>query len=651
LPRRGGGGDPPRLAVFGEAGASPYKLSSRLPMWVFDETYARRLFQEQFQVATLSGFDCEEIPLGVTAAGAILHYVRETQKRTSLPHITTLKRHRPGDFLVYSDETYRSLEVGGLTELLDRTETAMGGRLLRQWIRYPLTQKGEIESRLEMVGELKEKEAALAGIQESLKKIYDLERITARLSLKTINARDLLALGVSLREMEMVREPLQSLSSGGIKEILLKWDSLSEIAWKILETLRQDPPFSLRDGGMIADRVHAELDGLRQIKQSSQASLAAIEKREKERTGISSLKVGFNRVFGYYIEVTTAHLQKVPPDYFRKQTLANAERFITPELKEFEGTILGADEKIRALEYQIFIELRDQISQEISRIKAQSERVARIDTLASLAKVSKERGLNRPRVVEGSLLEIKGGRHLLVESYLPSGRFVPNDIHLDTEGQRLILITGPNMAGKSTVIRQVGLIVLMAQIGSFVPAVSAVIGVVDHLFSRIGASDRLSHGESTFMVEMSETASILHHATEKSLILLDEIGRGTSTFDGLSLAWALAEYLHDRLKSKTLFATHYHELIDLALTRPGIRNEHVMVKEEGEGIVFLYRLVSGGMSHSYGIHVARLAGVPKEILDRAKEVLENLEQGEFERGAPRLGKRHKTAHHDQGTLF
>ncbi|MBI2980919.1 MAG: DNA mismatch repair protein MutS, partial [Deltaproteobacteria bacterium] len=398
--------------------------------------------------------------------------------------------------------------------------------------------------------------------------IYDLERMTARLSLKTINARDLLALGVSLEEMETVRGPLNLLSSNGMKEIALKWDSLSEVAGEILKTLRSDSPFSLHEGGMIANKVHEGLDRLRQIKQSSQGALAAIEKREKERTGISSLKISFNRVFGYYIEVTMAHLQKVPPDYFRKQTLTNAERFTTPELKEFEGKILGADEKIRALEYQIFIELRDQISQEISRIKAQSERIARIDTLASLAKVSKERGLKRPQIVDGSILEITGGRHLLVESYLPSGRFVPNDIRLDTEGERLILITGPNMAGKSTVIRQVGLIVLMAQIGSFVPATKAVIGVVDHLFSRIGASDRLSHGESTFMVEMSETASILHHATEKSLILLDEIGRGTSTFDGLSLAWALAEYLHDRLKSKTLFATHYHELIDLALTRP-----------------------------------------------------------------------------------
>jgi DNA mismatch repair protein MutS len=613
-----------------------------LPDWIWDEGYARRILYEQFGVSTLSGFNCEGIPAGVVAAGAALHYAKETQKVSRLPHLTVLKRYERSEAMVIGEESRKNLSLDELIELVDQTKTAMGGRKLKEWFYAPLIAREKIERRLDTVQEFLDRPSLLEGIRKKLEAVYDLERINSRLSLRTANARDLRGLADSLTALDEVRPLLSGLVTTEMRETASQWNSFRELQETIEKTLVEDPPFSLREGGLIRERILPELDELRRLKSDAKGSIAAIEERERKRTGIGSLKVRFNQVFGYYIEVTSAHLAKVPSDYIRKQTLTNAERYITPELKEFEDKVLGAEERIKSLEYNVFCELREKVLQEVPALQKQAERVAVLDTFLSLASFARENRTVRPRIEENGVLEIKGGRHPLVEKNLPAGSFVPNDLRMNAEGDRLLMITGPNMAGKSTVIRQAGVIVLMAQVGSFVPAEEARIGIADQLFTRVGAADRLARGESTFMVEMCETAAILHHATEKSLILLDEIGRGTSTFDGISIAWAVAEYIHDKVGARTLFATHYHELIDLALTRAGIKNYNVAIKEEGEGIVFLYRLVPGGMSHSYGIHVAKLAGLPPEVLDRAKEVLQNLEQGELEvEGMPRLGKRRK----------
>ncbi len=633
----------PESAKEKVAFSSPKVITER-PDWVFDPSHGRRLLLGQFRVASLSGFDCESIPLGIAAAGAALHYICETQKVSSLPHITSLKRYEQGDHLILSETTRKSLDLDQLADLLDRTKTAMGGRRLREWVLRPLKDRALIEGRLDSVDELLQKSPLTEKLRVALSEVYDMERICGRLSLRTADARDLTALAQSLRAIFSLKgpRPVGVLSEFVHLRRLADIGPLEEREQEISATLVAEPPFSVREGGLIREGVNPSLDELREIRRSSRDYLARIEERERERTGISSLKVRFNKVFGYYIEVTTTHLSRIPADYQRKQTLTNAERFLTPELKELEGKILGAEEKIRAIEYEVFERLRDRVASEIPLIQQIANQIADLDVLQSLAQVARERGYKRPEITEENLLEIEGGRHPLVEANLPPGKFVANDLHLDPDRQRLILITGPNMAGKSTFIRQAGLIVVMAQIGSFVPADRAVIGLVDRLYSRIGASDRLTEGESTFMVEMTETASILHHATGNSLILLDEIGRGTSTFDGISIAWAVAEYLHDQTRARTLFATHYHELIDLALSRPGIKNYNVSIKTEAVGqIVFLYRVVPGGMSHSYGIHVGALAGLPAQIVERAREVLANLEQGELEQGAPRIGKKRK----------
>lgn len=624
-------------------------LLNKLPSWVFDETRSKKLLQEQFKVATLSGFDCEGIPLGIQAAGAILHYVRETQKVERVPHLVNLRRYRKSGHLLMSEETRRSLDLDPLMEMLDRTETAMGGRKLRQWVSLPLVQKDLILERHEVVDELLRRREVSASLKENLKQVYDLERIAGRISLATANARDLVSLASSLQAVERIRGYFQGLTSRLLQQMLFEWDSLPEVVGEIEKIIGPEPPFSLREGGLIADQFSKELDTLREISRSSRDYLAQLEERERKRSGIHSLKVRFNKVFGYYIEVTTANLSRVPGDYIRKQTLVNAERFITPELKEFEGKILGADEKIRNLEYQLFCELRDRLTLSLDRLQKQADRLATLDVLSSFALVSEERRYIRPELSDGNDLFIQGGRHPLVEASLSYGKYIENDLEFRQTDQRFLLITGPNMAGKSTLIRSVGLIVLMAQSGCFVPARSAHIGLVDKIFSRIGASDRLNRGESTFMVEMTETASLLHYATDKSLILLDELGRGTSTFDGISIAWAVSEYLHDKVQSRTLFATHYHELIDLERSCPALKNFNVMVREEGEGIVFLYKLAPGGMGHSYGIHVARLAGLPATILERSKEVLKNLESEKEQSCFKRSGKR--KVHEGQSRLF
>ncbi|QQR80627.1 MAG: DNA mismatch repair protein MutS [Deltaproteobacteria bacterium] len=495
---------------------------------------------------------------------------------------------------------------------------------------------------MDSVEELRKRKDLSMGLQSSLERVYDLERINSRLSMGSANARDLRALSESLIALKRLESPLSELNSPALKKIKDDWNAFEELSSEIASHIIEEPPFALKDGGLIREGVHAELDELRSLRQDAKSSIAAIEDREKKRTGITTLKVQYNRVFGYFIEVTASHLTKVPTDYIRKQTLANSERYITPELKEFEDKVMGADGRIKALEYEIFCSLREKALAKVPQLQAQAERVAELDAYLSLAHYARDSKGVRPQIEDSGIILIKAGRHPLVEKNIPAGSFVANDIKMDSSLERLMMITGPNMAGKSTIIRQTGVIALMAQVGAFVPAASAIIGIVDRIFTRVGAADRLARGESTFMVEMSETAHILHHATEKSLVLLDEIGRGTSTFDGVSIAWAVAEYLHDKIRARTMFATHYHELIDLAVLCPGIINYNVLIKEEGDDVTFLYRLVPGGMSHSYGIHVARLAGLPPSVVERAKEVLKNLEQGEFEpSGSPTISKKRK----------
>ncbi|HEX5038187.1 MAG TPA: DNA mismatch repair protein MutS [bacterium] len=625
---------------------------SRTPVWVWDETYARKILCDQFQVATLSGFGCEAAPAGVIAAGAILHYVRETQKVGRMAHLRPLKLHERKESMAIGEDSRKNLNVDDLSDFLDATKTAMGARKFRDWLLAPLLRKEAIEARLDAVEELVGRPRVLEAVQSCLQNVYDLERINSRLSLGTANARDLRALADSLEALSRLKPILSELKAGLFAGWIRDWYDAPLLKEKILKTLVETPPLALKDGGIVRDGVSPELDELRKIQTDAKGSIAAIEERERQRTGIGSLKVRFNQVFGYYLEVTAAHLSKVPADFIRKQTLANAERYITPELKSFEDKVLGAEERIKGLEYKLFCDLRDAALAEVPELQAQADRVAELDALQSFSEYARSHRTVRPVLHEDGRLKISQGRHPLVEKNLPAGSFVPNDLSMDVAGDRFLMITGPNMAGKSTVIRSAGVLTLMAQAGSFVPAEVAEVGIVDQIFTRVGAADRLARGESTFMVEMCETANILHNATERSLVLLDEIGRGTSTFDGISIAWAVAEYLHDALKSRTLFATHYHELIDLALTRPGIKNYNVQVKQEGDDVVFLYRLVAGGMNHSFGIHVARLAGLPPEVVERAKEVLKNLESGELEpEGQPRIAKRRNKRPEGQGDLF
>ncbi len=647
----------PREIILSELDLDGLKLSmfacvTRLPNWVWEESYARKILQEQFGVTTLSGFQCEDIPEGLIAAGAVFHYVRETQKVERLKHITALKKFERGDHMILGPESRDNLSLQDLIEQVNFTRTSMGRRRLQSWFEAPLLKKDKIEARLNTVEELLNHQDLSSQIQKELDSVYDLERINSRLSLGTANARDLKALGASLQSLNCVETLISEFQSAEIQKISSAWDSFSELAQDIEKHIVEEPPFVLKDGGLICDGVHSELDTLRKLRQDAKSAIAAIEDRERKRTGIHSLKIHFNRVFGYYLEVSTTHLSKVPIDFIRKQTLANAERYITPELKEFEDKVLGAEGRIKILEYEIFCGLRDRALQQVPELQAQASRVATLDAFLSFAQYARENKTIRPQIEESGVLEVRSGRHPLVEKNLPSESYVPNDLTMHVDEDRLLIITGPNMAGKSTVIRQVGVLVLMAQAGSFVPAASLRLGLVDRIFTRVGAADRLARGESTFMVEMCETAAILHHATERSLVLLDEIGRGTSTFDGLSIAWAVAEHLHDKIKARTLFATHYHELIDLALTRPGIKNYNVQIQEEKGEIIFLYRLVPGGMSHSYGIHVAKLAGLPPEVVERSKEVLKNLEQGELEsEGMPRIGKKRPKKEGGQFGLF
>jgi len=617
--------------------------------WWFAPDYGAEVLQRHFGVATLEPFGLE-LPSMICAAGAALQYLNEVQ-RTDLTHLDELRVMREAEAMVIDDVTHRNLELtaswmtgdkrDSLLGLLDRTRTSMGARLIRQWLLRPLLDIEEIDARLEAVEELVGDAGARAAIVEELKSVADLERLLARILVGSANARDLIALRSSFEVLPQLHGILEGRTSARLRELRGHIDLLDDVRDLIATNLAEEPPLQLRDGGLIAEGADAELDELRAIVRDNRSSIADIERRERGRTGIPKLKVKYNKVFGYYIEVSRSHLDLVPDDYFRKQTLVNAERFITPELKEYESKVLNAQDRIVAREYELFCGLRERVAQEGARISVTARALARLDVLACLADDAALFGYSRPQVNDSDEIRIAGGRHPVVERLRLEERFIPNDALLDTSGHRLLIITGPNMGGKSTYLRQVALIALMAQAGSFVPADEATIGLVDRVFTRIGASDYLARGQSTFMVEMSETANILRNATRRSLIILDEIGRGTSTFDGLSIAWAVAEHIHNhpRLGARTMFATHYHELTDLALTLPGVKNLNVAAREHGDEVIFLRTVVPGPSDQSYGIQVGKLAGLPRDVVRRAKEILRNLESEELDReGHPKLAR-------------
>jgi DNA mismatch repair protein MutS len=614
----------------------------------FDEEAAEGLLKNQLGVRSLAPFGCEDMKQAVIAAGALLHYVQTTQK-TNPDHIKDLVTYRLGDFMFLDESTTANLELfrtvrrqsvkGSLFHILDHTVTPMGSRQLRKWIAYPLLDLREIRLRLAAVATFREDRVSREKIREHLEGILDMERLNGRISMGRANARDLVALKQSSRRLPAVKEKLTGSPSEQLNEIAGKLDPLEDVAELIERAIREDPPVSLKEGGLIREGYHQELDRLICAMRDGKTWIADLAPTEQKRTGISSLKVGYNRVFGYYIEISKANLHLVPADYIRKQTLANGERYVTEKLKEYEDLVLGAEEKRVALEFEIFEEVRRRVALENQRIRETGKRVGEVDGLAALAEAAELKGYTLPEVNEGMVIDIVDGRHPVIEETVQDEDFVPNDIHLDDEEQQVLIITGPNMAGKSTVLRQVALTVLMAQMGSFVPASRATIGLVDRIFTRIGASDDLTKGQSTFMVEMNETANILRHATPRSLVILDEIGRGTSTYDGLSIAWAVAEALHDRNGGgvRTLFATHYHELTELVAAKPRVKNFNIAVKEWNDQIIFLRKLVPGGTSRSYGIQVARIAGLPQQVIGRAKEILENLERGEDDEvGTPRM---------------
>jgi DNA mismatch repair protein MutS len=613
----------------------------------FDLSPARRVLLSHFATASLEAFGCEDRVLATAAAGAALRYVRETQKR-DLAHVTSLRTPQSGDSMVLDALTRRNLELvesladgtarGTLLDVLDKTRSAMGTRELRQWILRPLVEIAPIQDRLDAVEELAFRTRERGRLRERLGEVQDLERIVGRLAVGAAGPRDLVALARSLRALVGAREAIEEVQAPLLRAEGKRADPPLDIASDVEGTLVESPPASVREGGAIRDGVDEELDGLRGISQGGRTTIAAIEERERSRTGISSLKVRFNRVFGYYIEVSKSNLGLVPADYVRKQTIAGGERFITPELKEYEEKVLKADERIFVREAEIFEALLERLVGQARRVQEVARAAATLDVLASLAEVACLYDYVKPRVTGDDELSSVEARHPIMERLLAEP-FVANDLAMGGAGPRVFILTGPNMGGKSTFLRQTGLVCLMAQMGSFVPAREAKVGIVDRIFTRVGASDQILRGQSTFMVEMQETAHILRHATARSLVLLDEIGRGTATFDGLSLAWAVAEHIaHDSPSGpKTLFATHYHELTDLAADMPAVANLHVSAREWKESVVFLRKIEAGGSDRSFGIQVARLAGMPAPVVARAQEILRNLERTEFDReGRPRL---------------
>ncbi len=620
---------------------------SRYADWHFDRDNAKRALLDHFQVASLDGYGCGGMPLAVAAAGAIVQYLTETQK-AALQQLAQLVTYSTHDFMTLDAATRRNLELthtirsgsvqGSLLGVLDETRTAMGARMLRQWISQPLLNREALQVRQKGVQAFYDDTPHRVALRDLLKRVADMERLSNRVVQQVARPRDLIGLRDSLQIVAELVPLLEEMTAPAVSSLPVEMlDPGPEVVQLILQAIVPDPPATLAAGGVIAPGFSAELDRVVDASRNAKEWVAGLERQERERTGVKSLKVGYNKVFGYYLEVSKPNLDKVPADYVRKQTLVNAERFITPELKEQESLILNAEERRAELESQIYRQVCEQVASASARILATAQALAKLDVFAALAEVAQRNRYVRPILSEGRNIEIVAGRHPVVELTLHDEPFVPNETRLSPE-EAILVITGPNMSGKSTYLRQVALIVLMAQIGSFVPAGSAEVGLVDRIFTRVGAQDEIHAGQSTFMVEMVETANILNHATDRSLLILDEIGRGTSTYDGISIAWATVEYIHNhpRLQSKTLFATHYHELTELARFLPRVRNYNVAVAEEGDQVVFLHQIVPGGADRSYGIHVAQLAGLPKPVIRRAEEILRNLEE-EAERsptGAP-----------------
>jgi DNA mismatch repair protein MutS len=620
-------------------------LVSERSAFVFDRDEAERLLLAHFAAASLDGFGVADLACGISAAGAIIDYLQETQ-RTSCAHIRRIERVASGRWLHLDETTQRSLELvetlrdrrreNSLIWVLDRTTTAAGARLLRQWILCPLARREAIEARLAAIEELLATRELRAELAKHLADTSDIERIVGRVATSRAGPRDMLALGKTLAQIPAVKARLTARQSDLLAEIEADLDLLGDVRELLAAAIADDAPLKLADGGVIKPGYNAEVDRLRDIGSSGARWLAEFQAGEIRRTGIPTLKVGFNKVFGYYIEITNTHRDRVPAEYIRKQTIKSAERYITPQLKDHEVEVLTAEEKAKALEARLFEEVRVRVAGEIPRLQKTADALARLDVLLSLARVASDRGYTKPRIVDEPVLDIRDGKHPVLEQILGS-EFVPNDVTLGGEAPRVGLITGPNMAGKSTYIRQTALLALMAHMGSYLPARSATVGLVDRIFTRVGAADELARGRSTFMVEMTETANILNNATARSLVILDEVGRGTSTFDGVALAWAVTEHIARGIGCRTLFATHYHELTELAEILEGVANFNVAVREWQDQVVFLHKIVAGGTDKSYGVHVARLAGVPKEVVDRARQILTELEAAHLDpSGKPRI---------------
>lgn len=621
-----------KFAETVRATAPGLTLTSR-PDWTFDPQSARAALLKHFGIATFGGFGFADEQPCLVAAGALLLYLQETLK-ADLVHLRRVQHYRAESYLFLDEVTRRSLELtrtlrdggrdGSLLAAVDRTKSSMGARLLQEWLIQPLTERTGIDARLDAVAELVEDHRLREELREELNDTFDLQRLTSRISTGRATPRDLAAVAKTLSILPRVKAKLTARKASLLAELESRIELCADLREALEGALVDEPPLVAKEGGVIRRGHHAELDELHQIAHGGKEWIARFQADETRRTGISSLKVGFNKVFGYYIEITHTHRDKVPADYQRRQTVKNAERYVTPELKEYEEKVLGAEEKINQLEYELFVALRERLAAQTARLLQTADVLAVLDVLASLAELASSRHYCRPELTDEPVLHIVDGRHPVLDQTLPAGTFVPNDVALDPDG-RLWVITGPNMSGKSVFIRQCALLTLLAQMGSFVPARQARIGIAERIFTRVGAGDELSRGQSTFMVEMTEAANILNNASDRSLVILDEIGRGTSTYDGVSLAWAITEYLHDTVGCRALFATHYHELAQLAQTLPALRNYNVLVKEGGDEVLFLHKIAAGSANKSYGIHVAQLAGVPRPVLERAREVLTDLE--------------------------